>query len=196
MTQAKPRFRTIEEYLTYDDGTDTRYELVNGELVEMPSESPLNILIATALLLHFAQTGIPVYRLGIKHQIAVRSSSVTAREPDLIVHSEESAIAILRERQSLITFDMPAPALVIEVVSPGEPGTKNYDRDYVEKPKEYAERGIPEFWQIDPERAVVRVLTLKDGSYQAKEFREGDRIASPTFPELKLTVEQILNAGR
>ena len=26
---------TFEEYLTYSDGTDTRYELVNGELVTM-----------------------------------------------------------------------------------------------------------------------------------------------------------------
>lgn len=26
---------TFEEYLTYSDGTDTRYELVNGELVVM-----------------------------------------------------------------------------------------------------------------------------------------------------------------
>lgn len=26
---------TFEEYLTYSDGTDTRYELVNGELVAM-----------------------------------------------------------------------------------------------------------------------------------------------------------------
>jgi Uma2 family endonuclease len=196
MTQAKPRFRTLEEYLDYDDGTDTRYELVNGELVEMGAESPFNILIATALLLHFAQMGIPAYRLGVKHQLAVRSSSVTAREPDLIVHSEESAIAILGKRQSLITFDMPIPALVVEVVSPGEPGTKNYDRDYVEKPKEYAARGIPEFWQIDPERAVVRVLSLKDGSYQAREFRGGDRIISPTFPELQLTADQILKAGQ
>lgn len=192
MTQARPRLKTFNEYLSYDDGTDTRYELVDGELVEMPSESPLNILIATALLLHFAQMGIPAYRLGIKHQIAVRSSSVTAREPDLIVHSEESAIAILRERQSLITFDMPNPALVIEVVSPGEPGTKNHDRDYVEKPKEYATRGIPEFWQIDPDRVVVTVLSLKNERYQAKEFRGSDRIISATFPNLELTADQIL----
>ncbi|MBD1859321.1 MULTISPECIES: Uma2 family endonuclease, partial [Leptolyngbya] len=42
MTQAKTRFNTIEEYLDYDDGTDTRYELVDGELIEMPPERPLN----------------------------------------------------------------------------------------------------------------------------------------------------------
>jgi Uma2 family endonuclease len=33
---------TIEEYLNYDDGTDTRYELVDGVLVEMGAESTLN----------------------------------------------------------------------------------------------------------------------------------------------------------
>ena len=43
MTQAKPRFRTIDEYLDYDDGTDTRYELVNGELVELPNEKQINL---------------------------------------------------------------------------------------------------------------------------------------------------------
>jgi len=91
---------------------------------------------------------------------------------------------------------MPAPALVVEVVSPGEPGTDNYDRDYVEKPKEYAARGIPEFWQIDPSRSVVIVLTLKDGAYQSREFREGDRVVSLAFPDLQLTAEQILGAGR
>jgi hypothetical protein len=32
---------TLEDYLNYDDGTDTRYELVNGELIAMPPESNL-----------------------------------------------------------------------------------------------------------------------------------------------------------
>ena len=43
-------FFTLEEYLAYDDGTDTRYELVNGESVAMPSESDLNNLVAIFLL--------------------------------------------------------------------------------------------------------------------------------------------------
>jgi Uma2 family endonuclease len=34
MTQAKPKFPTFEEYLSYDDGTDKRYELFNTELIE------------------------------------------------------------------------------------------------------------------------------------------------------------------
>ncbi|MGH2413350.1 MAG: Uma2 family endonuclease, partial [Microcystaceae cyanobacterium] len=41
---------TLEEYLNYDGGADTRYELVNGELVVMPPESRLNERIAMWLL--------------------------------------------------------------------------------------------------------------------------------------------------
>lgn len=196
MTQAKPRFRTIEEFLSYDDGTDTRYELVDGVLVDMGAESTLNTRIAVFLLLAFARLGISDDQLGIKQHISVGGNKATARDPDLIVHSEESARAIDGQPQACLTFEMPAPLLVIEVVSPGDPGDPNYDRDYVEKPREYAARRIPEFWQVDPGRAVVRVLELKRGAYQVQEFRGNELIASPKFPDLRLSAEQILRAGK
>ena len=193
MTQAKPRFRTIEEYLDYDDGTDTRYELVDGELVEMAPENPLNPVIASILFAAFLGLGIPPYRLVIGHQIATTSTKVTARQPDLVVHTEESLNAIL-SGVKLLMPEMPPPLLVVEVVSSSDTDKRSKDRDYVEKPKEYAARGIPEFWQVDPDRAVVIVLSLKDGAYQSREFRERERVVSPTFPDLQLTAEQILRA--
>lgn len=58
MTQTTIRFKTIEEFLGYDDGTDTRYELVDGVLVEMGAESTLNTRIAVFLLLTFARLGV------------------------------------------------------------------------------------------------------------------------------------------
>ena len=196
MTQAtRPRL-TIEEFLTYDDGTDTRYELVDGVLVEMGAESTINTLIAGFLFLQFAVMGIPGYRIGFKQWISVSDSTATARGPDLIVHSDASFAAIEGSSQAIVKAGMPNPLLVIEVVSPGKPGEDNYERDYVEKPKEYAARGIPEFWQVDPSRSVVIVLNLKDGAYQARKFRGSDQVISPAFPDLQLTAEQILRAGR
>jgi Uma2 family endonuclease len=195
MTQARTRFRSIEEYLNYDDGTDTRYELVDGVLVEMPTENPINSTIALFLVCTFAALGIPFHRFATGHQIQVSAAKVTARQPDLIVHTEESVTALLAGER-LIRFDMPTPALVVEVVSPGKPGSNNYDRDYVEKPNEYALRGIPEFWQVDPDRAVVKVLTLQDGAYQSRQFRAADRVVSPILPNFSLTAQQVLNAGR
>ena len=83
MTQAKTRFNTIEEYLNHDYGTDARYELVDGELIEMPPESRLNLKIASFLFGAFIQLGIPSDLLSIGVQIAVRRQKVTARQPDL-----------------------------------------------------------------------------------------------------------------
>jgi Uma2 family endonuclease len=190
------RQMSFEEYLGYDDGTNARYELVDGVLVEMGAETALNISIAFFLAIAFAQQGIPPYRIGNKHLIAVSSTKVTARDPDLTIHSEASYNAVITEKQSFLGFDQPSPLLVVEVVSPGKPGELNYDRDYIEKRQEYAARGVPEYWLVDPARQVVLVLTLQEKSYQEQPFIGQTEIVSPTFPNLKLTADLILKAGR
>jgi Uma2 family endonuclease len=48
MTVASQKM-SLEEYLNFDDGTETRYELENGELIVMPPESELNRRIASLL---------------------------------------------------------------------------------------------------------------------------------------------------
>ena len=194
MHQTTTQRLTFEEYLAYDDGTDTRYELVEGVLVAMSAESPLNLDIALFIITIFLQV-VPRSRIGIKNLIAVDSVKVTAREPDLTVHSEASKRAISQEKQAFLQSDMPVPLLVVEVVSPGEPGTDNYDRDYIDKRKEYAKRGIPEFWLIDPTRAVVLVLSLVGSSYEAAEFQGSNQIQSLTFRTINLTAHQVLTAG-
>jgi Uma2 family endonuclease len=196
MTQAKLRFNTIEEYLAYDDGTDTPYELVNGVLVDMGSEKRLNEKIALWLIGQFLQV-VSIDLIARGTQIAVKSDSVTARNPDLMILTEDLDQMLSQQNQSLITAKMPAPAIVVEVVSPGEPGTENYDRDYIDKRKEYAGRGISEYWIVDPSRSVVTILRLDGEQYQEiGRFRGVDRILSPTFPDLQLTAVRVLTAGQ
>lgn len=196
MTQAKSRFRTFEEYAALDPSElpECNYELVDGAIVEMGAENDGNVLIAGFLFSVLLQF-VPHYLLRRGTEIRVSSTLVTSRYPDLMVVTEEIHQALKRDRRSLIELDMPAPRLVVEVVSPGEPGSNNYDRDYVEKPKEYAKRGIPEFWLVDPLREVVLVLSLVGNTYKAAEFRGSDRIQSQTFQALSLTAQQVLSAG-
>lgn len=182
---------TLAEYLDYDDGTDKRYELVNGKLIEMPSESDLNNAIAILLLLEFAQF-IPGRLLRRGTEIVVSGSRATTRIPDLLVLTEELVTALSNTPRSIITPDLPPPALVVEVVSPGK---ENQDRDYRYKRSEYAARGIAEYWIVDPERAQIVVLTLVDGLYEEAVYQSGDRLVSATFPTLELTAKQILQAG-
>lgn len=185
---------TLEEYLEYDDSSDARYELEAGVLVEMGSESPINSTIAMFLVNCFLQLGIAYYQIAIGHQIAVNSTQATARQPDLIVHTEASATAILSGTRLLLS-EMPAPALVVEIVSSSDTDKKSRDRDYHDKRHEYAERGIPEYWIIDPAAAVVLVLNLSGQAYQEHAFREQQQLISATFPALTLTAAQILSAG-
>jgi Uma2 family endonuclease len=42
MTITTAKRMSLEDFLTYDDGTHTRYELEDGVLVEMGTESPIN----------------------------------------------------------------------------------------------------------------------------------------------------------
>lgn len=179
---------TLEEYLNYDDGTDTRYELVNGELIVMPTESDLNDRIATFLFAYFLQLGVPYYCLSMKAQIAVSGTRATARQPDLMVLSEEAAAALNGAKQRLITYDMPPPLLVVEVVSPNQE-----NRDYRHKRTEYAGRHIPEYWIVDPIARRVTVLKWVDGLYE-EQVDQNDRISSAAFPLLNLTAEQIFAA--
>lgn len=195
MTAATEQRMSLEEFLSYDDGTDRRYELVDGVLVEMGAESRANIKIALFLIQAFLQL-VGYDRLGIKEKIEVESRYVTARDPDLVVHSEASAGAIAGRSESCLKLYDPNPLLVIEVVSPGDKQTDNYKRDYEQKPAEYAKRGIAEYWIVDPSRAVIRVGLLVGESYDYTEFRNGDVIVSPTFLSWALRAVEVLEAGQ
>jgi Uma2 family endonuclease len=67
---------TLEEFLAYDDGTDNLYELENGQLIWMPSESEINRRIAIFWLAYLLQQGIPSYRLSMK----MESYSIAKRQ--------------------------------------------------------------------------------------------------------------------
>ena len=196
MVVATQRRMTLEEYLSYDDGTEIRYELMDGVLVEMGAESKLNTQIITFLFVMFLQLGIPHYLLSNKAEIVVSSRKVTTRYPDLVVLTEALEALLDNRTRYIIKSDIPPPALVIEVVSPGEPGDSNYDRDYVEKRREYAARGIEEYWIVDPDRRWVLVLTLTGTIYQERRFVENDEISSLIFPAFQMTVTEVLKAGR
>jgi Uma2 family endonuclease len=193
MTVATDRRMTLKEFLTYDDGTDRRYELEDGILVPMGTEATINTKIAIYLIQTFLKL-VAYNRIGIKQHMEVRSRYATARDPDLMIHSEGSAAAIEGLTQACLEYGDPNPLIAIEIVSPGTEGSKNYKRDYEYKPREYADRGIVELWQIDPTRKWVKVGKLSDGAYQFATYQGDDAIVSPIFPELKLTAAQILGA--
>jgi Uma2 family endonuclease len=184
---------TFAEYLEYDDGTDNRYELLDGELVKLPPESGENYWIAQWLMLQLVALIDP--KLINIHSCELQvSGNHQNRYPDLVVLRKEHFD--LTKKRLTITLEMRPPQFVAEVVSSYKNhNEENYCRDYVDKVKQYEERGIPEYWIIDPTGELVTVLVWENGSYEKQEFRNYELVISPAFPDLKLTAQQILQAN-
>ncbi|BCL38623.1 hypothetical protein NSMS1_50700 [Nostoc sp. MS1] len=89
----------------------------------------------------------------------------------------------------MIKLNESPPLLVVEVVSES---TKIVD--YRAKRVEYNVLNIPEYWIVDLLSNKMTVFTLIEELYEPVEFVGTEFIQSPTFPELKLTVEQVLCA--
>ncbi len=80
----------------------------------------------------------------------------------------------------------------MEVVSGGA-ADRQWDK--VIKREEYARAGISEYWLIDPDEAVITVLSLSDGGYVVHgEFPPG-AAASALLPGFAIDVAAALAAG-
>lgn len=189
MVQSKPRFLSFDEYLSYDDGSENLYELFNGELVELPPESGLNVEIATFLLVQFASILGSQRVRGHGLELEVRGEPKN-RYPDLTIIREEH-IQLLKQRNT-IRLSMAPPVLVVEVVSPGD---LQRDRDYIAKRLQYQDLGISEYWIIDPQAGTVLVLELISTTYhEASSLKGDDVLRSFQLGTLNATVAQLFAA--
>lgn len=186
---------TFKEYLNYTDGTDTRYELVDGELVAMGIGSGLHGAILKFLEKLFdaeiARLGLDL--VALQAAVGVRSPRGgrwdTSRIPDVSVIAA-SQWQNLRLKEAIIELNEPPPKLVVEVVSPS---TRSVD--YRAKRAEYTVLGIEEYWIVDIASEKVTVLTLVDSWYEAVEYQEDLPIKSELFSELKVSASQILEGS-
>jgi Uma2 family endonuclease len=185
---------TLTEYLNYSDGTDNRYELVDGELklmgVGTGQHGDLVEFLKDLFRDEIKRSQLP----WTSKQAAVSIQSPrgrrwdTCRIPDVVVLSLDQWES-LRNCEALITLDQNPPILVVEVVSPS---TKT--EDYRSKRVEYCVLEIAEYWIVDPLEQRVTVCVLEEGSYTDYVFSGDDAIASPVFPTLNCTAAQILTA--
>jgi Uma2 family endonuclease len=196
MTIAATTKMTLAEYLIYDGTTDTRYELVDGELARMSLGTGEHGDISEFLNDRFKAE---IRRLGLDWvardmKIGIQSPRgtrwETARIPDVVVLPLEQWNS-LKKRESFIPLNEPPPLLVVEVVSPS-----TVTVDYRAKHSEYAVLDIPEYWIVDPIDRKVTVCVLKDGAYTDDVFVDDMIIVSPTFSELGLKASEVLNASR
>ncbi|MEN9226539.1 MAG: Uma2 family endonuclease [Thermostichus sp. HHBFW_bins_43] len=185
---------SFAEYLTYTDGTDTRYELVDGELLPMSLGTGQHGAIIRYLVRRWENAALSARRpwVVLPGLVGIRSPRGrrwdTVRIPDVTV-MEQGQWEEMADREAVIDFNEPPPLLLAEVVSPS-----TQLEDYRSKRAEYGLLEVPEYWIVDPIAEKVTVCILEHGFYDATEWTGSQGIPCQGFPELVLTPEQILAA--
>lgn len=183
---------TFEEYLSYTDGTDTRYELVDGELIPMPLGTGKHGQIAEFLNDQFRDQIKRLQCPWTSKQMLVGLRSPrgrswdTSRIPDVTVLTLAQWEA-MANREAIINLNEPPPLLVVEIVSPSTRTT-----DYRSKRAEYGLLEIPEYWIVDLQDHKVTLCILVYGFYDTITYQGAEQIQSPTFPSFTLTAAQVL----
>jgi Uma2 family endonuclease len=179
--------------LTYDDfllfpADGKRHEIIDGEHFVTPSPNTRHQVLVGRL--HFAiEQFLRQYR-GLGRVFLAPFDVVFTRwdvvEPDLLfIAGDQSEILTDRNVQG-------APALIIEVLSPG---TRKVDEHI--KRRLFERGGVREYWLVDPEVDVVRVFRrTADGSSLPRETelsREAhDVLTTPLMPGLAIPLDELL----
>lgn len=172
------------EYLWLTDRSNRLLELSDGiiEVLPMPTREHQTIVgfLYVALVNFLRARGGDVLFAPLRLRVSERKF----REPDLL------AVLDTRDPRAQNRYWTGAD-LVMEVVSPDAP-----ERDLVEKRREYAEAGIPEYWIVDPRDRTILVLTLADGVYREHgRFVPGQGATSALLPDFTVEIAAIFGAS-
>ena len=203
MTVAAQKSITVDQFLA-EYGEDNRYELIDGEVFNLEPTGPHEQVAA----LLDRKLNVQIENLNLPYFVLQRGTlkplgNFTAFRPDIMVVDDHVlSKEPLWKRESILTMGQ-SVKFVAEVVS------SNWQNDYARKFEDYAILGIPEYWIADheglggevfigrPKQPTLTVCVLgEDGRYQTAALRGDNAIASPTFPSLRLTANQVLRTDQ
>ncbi|MCC6626474.1 MAG: Uma2 family endonuclease [Chloroflexi bacterium] len=160
-TTSTARQFTVDDLANFpDDGN--RYEVIEGELYmsAAPGNRHQMVIVALTVALELWRRagggGLLVSGIGLVF------SKADAVIPDLVWAAPDQLPAMLIDPATGQRDEKwhLAPALVIEVLSPGP---VNLERDRETKLTLYSRRGVREYWIVDPVRRGVEVYRRTEG---------------------------------
>lgn len=205
MIQIPPKLLTIGDFIS-QYGDDGRYELLDGELIDLEPTGPHEKVAAFVGRKLNAQIDRWEWPYFIPFRCLVKPLGInTGFRPDVIVLDETNlSHEPLWNNEPVITLGT-SIKLVAEVVS------TNWQNDYARKVEDYSAMGIPEYWIVDylglggrdyigdPKAPTLSIYQLNDSGirYQPpQQYRGSDRLCSLMFPDLQLTAEQVFQSAK
>ena len=180
---ARKLFTVTEYHQMIETGIireDDRVELLNGEILEMSPIGPRHA--ACVKRINSLLTEKMRKRAVVSVQDPITASDYSEPEPDL---------ALLNPRDDFYAGAHPTSVdvqLVIEVAD------STVETDRRNKIPMYAFAGIREFWLVDlvNDRIEVHSNPFKGVYQEVRIVQRGQKIISPTLPQLKLKADEVL----
>ena len=174
---------TVEQYLKLTDQTNQLIEFTDGVIKALPmptdKHQAISRLLFLALLTFIEQLGGTVFYAPLRLQIQPGKF----REPNLLLLLDAND----PRRQDAFWL---GADLVAEIVSPDRP-----ERDTQEKPLEYSQALIPEYWIINPIDETISVLQLTGDAYTPYGvFKRGEIATSALLNGFKVSVDTVFDA--
>jgi Uma2 family endonuclease len=175
---------TVDEYhRMYDAGIlpeEKRFELIRGEIIEMPKPKPPHSGRVNRLTHHFTSRLRDSIVLSVQNPSSIDDMSEPV--PD---------VSLLKPRSDFYSERHPLPedVLLVIVIS-----YSTFRFDSKIKAPLYAEAGIREYWILNIPSNRLEVYTLPVlGEYTHHEiFKYGQTISPQAFPAISFSIEEIL----
>lgn len=176
--------------LTYEDyrtaPADKRYELLDGDLIMVPSPNLAHQKVQSRLGRRLSQF-IEENALG---EFFFAPCDVVLADTDVV---QPDLLFVSRDRAHLLSGGenvRGAPDLVVEILSPA---TAERDRGY--KRDLYGRHGVAEYWLVDPLEETVAIHRQRGGALTLTHtFGRGETLHSPLLAGLTVALDDIFQS--
>ena len=162
-----------------EDGA--RYEIIDGELFEMPSPTLAHARAIMALIRLLLPLIDRVSGTLFTAPLDVFFAGADPVQPDLV-----ALLPGTRARPVRRGVEGP-PDLLIEVLSPS-----NRAHDQVRKRELYARGGVREYWIVDPEQRVIEIIDGHGVTVHRLDAASEPVLRSPLLGELALALDDLV----
>ena len=175
MAEAALKGMTVDEFLHWEDGTDTRYELVNGVVVAMAPPAPPHGILSVRL-------GGSIDAVLRSRRPCIAQNEVGIVRPDRDDTCYIADLAVTCEPPQPNDRLIREPVLIIEILSPS---TAAFDRQ-AKVPDYRRIASVQEILLIDSESVFAEVLR-REGDHWITEIVQG-RAATLTLSSVPVRI--------
>ncbi len=176
--EVKTKLSAKELFEIYPE--ESRVELIDGEVYEMPAPNPIHQRVLFRLA---RKTQEYIEIAGIQGEVFLSPIDVvlsedTVLQPDIVYVSDLSKV---RDKID------GAPELVVEVVSPS-----TLKRDISDKMRVYQDYGVKEYWLVFPLEKTIVIYEFTQKGYEAFSFAtEKGKIKSKVLEGFEIEVDEV-----